>query len=35
MRSNDLTVTRDDVRTRLMQALVDNDRSAYEQAFNS
>lgn len=34
MRSNDLTVTRDDVRTRLMQALVDNDRSAYEQAFN-
>jgi len=34
MRSNDLTVTRDDVRTRLMQALADNDRNAYEQAFN-
>ena len=34
MRSNDLTMTRDDVRARLMQALADNDKVAYEQAFN-
>lgn len=34
MRSNDLTVTRDDVRARLMQAIANNDKGAYEQAFN-
>lgn len=34
MRSNDLTMTRDDVRARLMQALADNDKDAYNQAFN-
>lgn len=34
MRSNDLTVTRDEVRGRLMQALADNDKDAYDQAFN-
>lgn len=34
MRSNDITMTRDDVRARLMQALADNDKDAYNQAFN-
>ena len=34
MKSNDLTMNRDDVRARLMQALSDNDKSAYDQAFN-
>ena len=34
MKSNDLTMNRDDVRARLMQALSDNDKAAYDQAFN-
>ena len=34
MRSNDLTMNRDDVRERLMQALADNNKDAYNQAFN-
>ena len=34
MKSNDLTMNRDDVRARLMQALSDNDKDAYNQAFN-
>ena len=34
MKSNDLTMNRDDVRARLMQALSDNDKSAYDQEFN-
>ena len=34
MRSNDIAMTRDDVRARLMQALADNDKDAYNQAFN-
>lgn len=34
MRSNDLTQRREDVRARMMQALADNDRNAYEQAFD-
>lgn len=34
MRSNDLTMTRDDVRARLMQAVADNDKDGYNQAFN-
>ena len=34
MKSNDLTMNRDDVRARLMQALSDNDKDAYNQAVN-
>lgn len=34
MKSNDLTLTREDVREHLMQAIADNDKEAYNQAFN-
>ena len=34
MKSNDLTLNRNDVRAQLMQALCDNDADAYNQAFN-
>lgn len=34
MKSNDLTMNRDDVRVHLMQALSDNDKDAYNQAFD-
>ena len=33
MRSNDLTLSRSEIRERLMQALADNDKEKYDQAF--